>query len=110
MLGLYLDNPSGGNYSGAVGFDASPEAGFWISGAGPGDSIFYYRPAPAAAVTVRLQAAGHAPIQVPTRPIPSGAGLPRGRFFVTQPPGTANVNWKVTLLDAAGQHVAFADF
>jgi hypothetical protein len=109
QLGLYLESPYGREYSGGVGFSAGPAAGFWMEGPGP-DGDFFYGPAPAAAVTVRLSAPGHAPILVRTRPLPSRAGLPRGRFFITQPPGPGNVNWNVTLLDAAGHKVAFADF
>jgi hypothetical protein len=59
---------------------------------------------------VRLTAPGHAPVLVRTRPFPFRAGLPYGRFFITQPPGSAYVNWNVTPLDASGHKVAFADF
>jgi hypothetical protein len=109
-LGLYLENPSGGDYSDAVGFAGGPGAGFWMEGSGPGSSVFYYGPVPAAAVTVRLSAPGRAPIRVPTRLIPARDGLPRGRFFIVDPPGPPSVNWNVTLLDSAGHEVPFADF
>jgi hypothetical protein len=81
-----------------------------MEGAGPGGFAFFYGPAPAAAVTVRLNAPGYATILVRTRPIPSRAGLPHGRFFITQVPDPGDVIWNVTLLDAAGHKVAFADF
>jgi hypothetical protein len=110
QLGLYLENPAGRGYSGAVGFSAGPAAGFWAEGLGPAGSNFYYGPVPASAFMVRLTAPGYAPVLVRTRPFPSHAGLPPGRFFVTQPPGSAYVNWKVTPLDASGHKVAFADF
>jgi hypothetical protein len=110
QLGLYLDSPSGRGYSGGVGFSAGPAAGFWAEGLGPAGSNFLYGPVPASAVTVRLAAPGRPPVLVRTRPFPSRAGLPHGRFFITQPPGSAYVNWNVTPLDAAGQKVAFADF
>ena len=109
-LGLYLENPSGGDYSDAVGFTGDPGAGFWMEGSGPGSSVFYYGPVPAAAVTVRLSAPGRAPIRVPARLIPARDGLPRGRFFIVDPPGPPSVSWNVTLLDSAGHEVPFADF
>ena len=110
QLGLYLDSPSGREYSGAIGFSAAPTAGFWTEGLGPAGSNFFYGPVPPSAVTVRLTAPGHAPVLVRARPFPSRAGLPHGRFFITQPPGPANVNWNVTPLDASGNKIAFADF
>lgn len=110
QLGMYLESPSGSQYSGAAGFAAGPAAGFWMEGAGSGGFAFFYGPAPAAAVTVRLNAPGYATILVRTRPIPSRAGLPHGRFFITQVPDPGDVIWNVTLLDAAGHRVAFADF
>jgi hypothetical protein len=110
QLGLYLGNPAGTDYSGSIGFSAGPAAGFWMEGAGPGDSIFWYGPTPVKAVKVELRAPGYAPILLPTRPIPAQDGLPQGRFFIVAPPGPAGVNWKVTLLDAAGHKVPFADF
>jgi hypothetical protein len=110
QLGLYLDSPSGRGYSGAVGFSAGPAAGFWAEGLGPAGSNFYYGPVPASAVMVRLTAPGYAPVLVRTRPFPSHAGLPHGRFFIMQPPGPAYVNWNVAPLDASGHKVAFADF
>lgn len=109
-LGLFLVGPSGRTYSGAVGFSASPTAGFWMEGDGPGTPMFYYGPAPLAATQVQLSAPGYAPILAPTRPIPLKDGLPRGRFFVVEPPGPPTVRWNVTLLDVAGHKVAFADF
>lgn len=110
QLGLYLDNPSGDDYSGGIGFSADPSAGFWMEGAGPGDTIFWYGPTPVQAVKVELGAPGYAPILIPTRPIPAKDGLPQGRFFILAPPGPASVNWHVTLLDAAGNRVPFTDF
>lgn len=108
-LGLYLGPPKGASYSGAQGFDASPADGFWAEGAGPGNTIFYYGPAPASATQIRLSAPGHPSILVPTRPFPPDNGLPRGRFFIAEPPGPT-VSWNVTLLDAAGHRVASAKF
>ena len=109
-LGLYLESPSGYGYSGGIGFAAGPAAGFWAEGLGPAGSNFCYGPVPASAVMVRLTAPGYAPILLRTRPFPSHAGLPHGRFFITQPPGSASVNWQVMPLDASGHKVAFADF
>ena len=109
-LSLLLESPSGHVYSGGVGFAAGPAAGFWVEGSGPGRSDFFYGPAPAAAVTVRMSAAGYAPILLRASPLPSRPGLPRGRFFITQPPGPPGVEWRVTLLDASGHRVPFADF
>lgn len=110
QLGLYLESPSGRGYSGGVGFSAGPAAGFWAEGLGPAGSNFFYGPVPASAVRVRLTAPGYAPVVVRTRPFPVRAGLPHGRFFITQPPGSAYVNWNVTPLDASGHKVAFTDF
>ncbi len=45
-----------------------------------------------------------------TNAFPAHVGLPRGRFFIIQPPGPASVDGDVTLLNTAGQRVAFADF
>ena len=109
QVGLYLESPSGREYSGGVGWASGPAAALWADAAGPGGFDFYYGPAPTAAVAARLSAPGHASIFVRTRPLPSRAGLPGGRFFITQPPGPANVNWNVTLLDSAGHKVAFAN-
>lgn len=109
QLGLYLDKPSGTDYSGAVGFSAGPSAGFWMEGPGPGDTMFCYGPAPVTA-KVELRAPGYAPIVMPTRPIPAQDGLPQGRFFIVAPPGSVWANWHVTLLNAAGHPVPFADF
>lgn len=110
QLGLYLESPSGRGYSGAIGFAAGPAAGFWAEGLGPAGSNFYFGPVPASAVMVRLTAPGYAPVLLRTSPFPSHAGLPHGRFFITQPPGSAYVNWHVMPLDASGHKVAFADF
>jgi hypothetical protein len=109
-LGLYLEELSGTDYSGSVGFNGAPSAGFWMEGSGPGDSIYYYGPVPVKAVKVELRAPGYAPVLIPTRPIPDHDGLPHGRFFIVAPPGGASVNWHVTLLDAAGHKVPFANF
>lgn len=57
-----------------------------------------------------MSAAGYAPILLRASPLPSRPGLPRGRFFITQPPGPPGVDWRVTLLDASGHRVPFADF
>ena len=110
QMRLTLQSPSGHGYSGAQGFSAGPTAGFWMEGSGPGGSDFFYGPAPAAAVTVRLSALRQAPVLARTQPLPARAGLPRGRFFILQNPGQARANWNVTLLDVAGHKVAFTDF
>jgi hypothetical protein len=109
-LSLSLEKPSGAAYSGSTGFSAAPGAGFWMEGHGPGGSIFYYGPAPTSAVKVQLRAPGHAPILIRTKLIPAQGGLPRGRYFIVAPPSTADVSWTVTLLNATGHKVAFADF
>lgn len=110
QLGLFLESPTGHDYSGGIGFCSAPAAGYWLEGLGPHGSDFYYGPAPSAAMRVRLTAPGRAPILVPTRPLPNRAGLPHGRFWITQPPGAGTVGWNVTLLDAAGRKVPFAGF
>lgn len=110
-LGLDLESPSGHSYSAQVGFAASRGYSYhWAEGAGPGNSVFYYGPVPKAAVMVRLSAAGHPAVLTRTTALPAGRGLPRGRFFVIQPPGTVTVSWGVTALDAAGHKIAFTDF
>lgn len=109
-LGVGLDGASQKTqYSGAVGFSASPSAGYWMAGLGPGNSDFYYGPAPGSAKYAVLTAPGHPAIVVPTRPIPHQDGLPSGRFFVAAPRPAA-APWNVTLKDAAGHRVAFAAF
>ena len=110
LLGLYLESSSGYEYSGAQGFNGDPGGGFWVEASGPGGSDFFYGPAPAPALTERLSAARHVPVLVRTRPLPVRAELPRGRFFILQNPEPASANWNVTLLDSAGQKVAFTDF
>ena len=111
LLGLALDGASQKTqYSGGLGFCAGPAAGFWLEAEGPGDSTFYYGPAPASARYAVFTASGHAPVIVPTSPIPQEDGLPSGRFFVTDPPDSASVTWDVKLEDAAGHTVAFSDF
>jgi hypothetical protein len=57
-----------------------------------------------------LTARGYAPVIVSTQPIPQKDGLPRGRFFIADPPGKASVYWNVTLKDATGHTVSFAEF
>lgn len=110
-LGLALDGVSQKTqYSGGVGFCAGPAAGFWLEGLGPGGSTFYYGPAPVSAKYAMLTARGHAPVIVPTRPIPQKDGLLSGRFFVADPPGPVSVSWNVMLKDATGHTVPFTDF
>jgi len=111
QLGMEIEEPSGHSDSGQVGFAASRDYNYyWGEGLGPGSSIFYYRPVPPAAVSVRLTAPGWRPRLVRTAPLPGGHGLPRGRFFVVQSPSPATVSWTVVPLDAAGHPVAFAAF
>ena len=111
QLGLDMEEPSGHSDSGQVGFAASRNYSYyWGEGLGPGNSIFYYGPVPPAAVSVRLTAPGQHPMLVHTVPLPAGRGLPRGRFFVVQPPGPVTVDWSVVPLDAAGHKVAFKAF
>lgn len=111
QLGLDLESPAGHGYSGQVSFAASRDYSYyWGEGLGPGNSTFYYGPVPSSAVMVRLTAPGHQPILVRTAPLPAGRGLPAGRFFVIQPPGSVALTWWVTPLDAAGRKVAFSDF
>jgi hypothetical protein len=110
-LGLGLDGGSlDRQYSGGVGFCRGPAAGFWLLASGPQGSDFYYGPAPVSAADAVLTARGRAPVIVPTRPIPQKDGLPRGRFFVIDPPGLASVVWGVTLKDASGHTIPFANF
>jgi hypothetical protein len=97
-------------YSAGLGFCAGPAAGFWMEGLGPGNSTFYYGPAPASAAHAVLTARGYPPLIVPTRPLAREGGLPRGRFFVADPPGPPSVAWDVKLEDATGHEVPFANF
>jgi hypothetical protein len=103
-LGLYFPSQKKMD-SGAVGFCGGPGAGFWMD-----DSNFDYGPTPVSATHAVLTARGYTPVSVPTRPIPQKDGLPRGRFFIVNPPGKASVYWNVTLKDAAGHTVPFAEF
>jgi hypothetical protein len=110
-LGLGLDGDSSRQqYSGGVGFCRSPSAGFWLLAAGPQGSDFYYGPAPGSATSAVLTARGRAPVVVRTRPMPHEDGLPSGRFFITGPPGPPSLVWNVTLKNASGHTVPFADF
>jgi hypothetical protein len=79
-------------------------------GSGPQGSDFYYGPAPVQATFAVLTARRRAPVIVRTRPIPQEDGLPRGRFFITDPPGLPFGIWNVTLKNASGQTVSFANF
>jgi hypothetical protein len=97
-------------YSGAVGFCTGPPSSLWMGTTAPDGSNFDYGPTPMSAKQVVLTARGYAPVIVPTQPIPRKDGLPRGRFFIADPPGTASVYWNVTLRDAAGHTVPFAEF
>jgi hypothetical protein len=111
QLGLALDGATPKTqYSGGVGFSADPSGGYWVTGLGPGNSEFDYGPAPSSAEFAVLTAPGHPAIVVPTRPIPHKDGLPSGRFFVVTLSPAAVPWWNVTLRDAAGRKVAFADF
>jgi hypothetical protein len=110
QLGLELDSPSGYSYSASVGFAPGPGSLYWAEGPGPGNSIFYYGPVPSAAAMVRLSAPGYRTLLVRTAPIPSRDGLPHGRFFIVEPPGSAYVSWTVTPLNTAGQKVPFRSF
>jgi hypothetical protein len=111
QLGMDMEEPSGHRDSGQVSFAATRNYSYhWAEGLGPGDSTFYYGPVPAAAVSVRLTAPGQQSLLVRTALLPAGRGLPRGRFFVVQPPGPVTVNWTVVPLDAAGHKVAFTRF
>jgi hypothetical protein len=42
--------------------------------------------------------------------MPHKDGLPSGRFFITDPPGLLSLVWTVTLKNASGRTVPFADF
>jgi hypothetical protein len=111
QLGMDMEEPSGHRDSGQVSFTATRDYSYhWAEGLGPGDSIFYYGPVPPAAVSVRLTAPGQQSLLVRTALLPAGHGLPRGRFFVIQPPGPVTVSWTVVPLDAGGQRVAFTRF
>ena len=110
QLGLYLESPSGRGYSGGVGFAAGPAAGFWAARTRSGWVGLLLRASTSlsrhgASDRTRAGACPGADQAVPLR-----AGLPHGRFFITQPPGSASVNWNVTPLDASGHKIAFTDF
>jgi hypothetical protein len=109
-LGLALDGATQKmQYSGAVGFAPGPAAGYWFEGLGPAGSYFYYGPAPGPAKYAVLTAPGQVPVVVPTQPLPDQDELPRGRFFVIDPPGPVH-SWNVTLKNAAGHKVPFTEF
>jgi hypothetical protein len=111
QLGLAIDGATQKTqYSGGVGFSADPAGGYWMTGPGPGNAEFDYGPAPSSAMFAVLTAPGHPAIVVPTWPIPHKDGLPSGRFFVIAPRPATVPWWNVTLQDAAGRKVAFADF
>jgi hypothetical protein len=97
-------------YSSAETFSNRPTSGYWSGGPGPGNSVFYYGPAPATARYAVFTASGRQPLVVLTRPIPDSIGLPSGRFFIVDPPGNGGVAWKVTLKDADGNVVPFTSF
>lgn len=109
--GLGLDGDSlKQQYSGGVGFCRGPAAGFWLVASGPHGSNFYYGPAPVPATYAVLTARGRSPVIVPTRTLPQKDGLPRGRFFIIDPLGPLSVVWNVTLKNASGHTVPFANF
>ena len=110
-LGLGLDGDSfKQQYSGGVGFCRGPSAGFWLLASGPQGSDFYYGPVPGSATYAVLTARGRALVVVRTRPMRQKDGLPRGRFFVIDPPGPLSLVWNVSLKNASGRTVPFADF
>jgi hypothetical protein len=110
-LRLSLDGASMSQvYSSAERFGALPARGYWAGGHGPGNSVFYYGPAPAAAEYAVFTAPGRQPLVVRTRPIPDSIGLPPARFFIVHTPGDGDVTWKVTLKDAHGHVVPFSSF
>jgi hypothetical protein len=110
-LRLSLDGASMSQvYSSAEAFSDRPSRGYWAGGPGPGDSTFYYGPAPTTAQYAVFSAPGRRPLVVPTRPIPNSIGLPSGRFFIVCTRGRGNVTWRVTLKDADGHVVPFASF
>jgi hypothetical protein len=110
-LRLSLDGGSMSQvYSSAETFSDQPASRYWAGGPGPGDSTFYYGPAPATAQYAVFSAPGRQPLVVPTRPIPNSIGLPSGRFFIVRTPGRGNVGWRVILKDAAGHVVPFTSF
>jgi hypothetical protein len=57
-----------------------------------------------------LTAHGHASVKVPARPLPQQDGLPGGGFFIVEVPAPDSSVWNVTLTDAHGHTVPFANF
>jgi hypothetical protein len=97
-------------YSGSVGFNNGGVAGYWETGPGPANSMFYYGPTPNSVEYVTLTAPGYQPVVVRAVPLPRSGGLPSGRFFIADPPGPATVLWNVVLKDSAGHVVPFRNF
>jgi hypothetical protein len=106
MVGESTTSP----YSRSVGFNSGGVAGYWETGPGPGESMFYYGPTPNSVEYATLTAPGYQPVVVRTMPLPRSGGLPSGRFFIAHPPASASVLWTVVLKDSAGHIVPFKDF
>ena len=90
-LCLALASPGTGNPSsaaaaasaGGCGFNADhPSAGFYASGPGPGGVVSSFGPLPARATRIRVARNQ----TIPTFVLPSGHGLPAGRYWVFIPP------------------------
>lgn len=73
-------------FAGACGFDDVPSKGshYYASGPGPCESYVNYGPLPPNAVSVRI--ASHQTVR--TYPLPTGHGMPNGRFWVDFEPAS----------------------
>jgi hypothetical protein len=120
-LCMYVDGPKGPRdtsidwVSGACGFDDSPTegGGYFETGMDPGDTNSYlnYGPLPADATQIRVATNE----VVPTYPLPSGKGLPKGRFwFIVEGPGwPSKADGKIINpipLNSSGKPVDFKNF
>lgn len=90
--------------------DRSPGSGYYASGLGPGSGTSVsFGPLPVRAATIRV-----AGITLPTYPLPSGRGLPRGRYWIrfasSRVTGTTAPSSSPVPLDAHGHRVPFQPF
>lgn len=108
QLCMELDFPGshGGLPAGACGFDRSD--GFWLSGIFPDGSDFLGGPISLKTATVRLLPAS----KVAAVPLPSRAGLPRGKFWVYLDPTHASESdaFNPSPLDLRGNPTPFQKF
>lgn len=113
-----IDGPRGPDHSAhlswsnaACTFDHSDAGGYFGGGQAPGPGAFVaYGPLPDDAVGVRVSTKQ----VVPSRPLPTGHGLPRGRYWISYEPaawpGKGAKSVDPQPLDASGRNVPFKKF